>query len=193
MERNTTPALFSSLLLAVLMLMGLPLFAEEAADGAIAEEHRLKLKDMQGKAMSLHDFVGKGKWLVVMIWQSDCHVCNQEVEGYNAWYMEQKAAGGANMIGITTDGWINKEAAQDFIDRHKVIFSNALVEIEDLQSYYASTIGKSFFGTPAFLIFSPEGKIMAEQTGAVPVDLIDNYIKENSKTAQAEGQPKTSS
>ena len=36
------------------------------------------LQDFDGQPKSISDYAGKGKWLVVMIWASDCHICNQE-------------------------------------------------------------------------------------------------------------------
>ncbi|WP_455211771.1 peroxiredoxin family protein, partial [Kaarinaea lacus] len=40
------------------------------------------LKDFDGKPSAIENYAGKGKWLVVMLWASDCHVCNQEVHQY---------------------------------------------------------------------------------------------------------------
>ena len=176
-------------LLWALLLAAMPsaVLAEEA-DTTIPATHQLNLKDMQGTPMSLHDFAGKKQWLVVMVWQSDCHVCNQEAGNYEAWQQKRKSDG-IKLLGITTDGWDNKDAAQGFIDRHKVTFTNALVEYGDLDAYYQLNIGKSFFGTPAFLIFSPQGEILAEQVGAVPVDLIDNFIKEKTQSAKSGAAP----
>ncbi|KPJ90019.1 MAG: hypothetical protein AMJ53_15115, partial [Gammaproteobacteria bacterium SG8_11] len=44
------------------------------------------LKDFDGQASAIENYAGKGKWLVVMLWASDCHVCNQEVHQYKAFH-----------------------------------------------------------------------------------------------------------
>jgi len=171
--------------LALLMMVAGPsALAEEPDSANIPEIHRMSLKNLQGKAQTLHDYAGKGQWLVIMIWQSDCHVCNQEAENYDAWYQANRS-GDATLLGITTDGWENREDAQAFIDRHKVTFPNTLVSYDEIDRYYQTHIGRPFFGTPAFMIFHPAGEIAAEQVGAIPTDLIDKFIQQNSQQVNA--------
>ena len=127
-----------------------------------------------------------------MVWQSDCHVCNQEAEGYVAWY-EKNKTGNSTLMGISTDGCENKDAAQGFLDEHKVTFPSMLVSYEVLNEYYLNNIGESFVGTPSFLIYSPAGDLMAAQTGAIPTDLIDKFIQSNSQQASQSKDPKAPS
>lgn len=179
-------AMTCMIIMLCLTVIGNTVQAEEAGStdisGDIPEAHRLSLKDMKGNDHTLHDYAIKDKWLVVMVWQSDCHVCNQEAEGYDAWYKKNKS-GASTLIGMSTDGWENKEAAQGFLDEHKVTFPSTLISFEELNKYYQDFTGQSFFGTPSFLIYSPTGELKAAQTGAVPTDLIDNYIRDNSQQA----------
>jgi len=41
--------------------------------------HAGELADFDGNPKAISDYSGKGKWLVVMIWASDCHVCNRRL------------------------------------------------------------------------------------------------------------------
>lgn len=187
---------FSSLagfMLAVFMLLAWNIaLGDGTSQAEIPAAHNLSLKDMQGNNHTLHDYAQQGKWLVVMVWQSDCHVCNQEAEGYVAWY-EKNKTGNSTLLGISTDGWENKEAAQGFLDEHKVTFPSLLVSMEALNEYYLSNMGEFFFGTPSFLIYSPAGELKAAQTGAVPTDLIDKFIRNNSQQAHRDRDPKVAS
>ncbi len=45
-----------------------------------------------------------------------------------------------------------------------------------------SLTGQQFRGTPGFLIYGPSGELRAQQIGAVPVNLIENFIANNSTT-----------
>lgn len=155
--------------------------ASGSSAAEIPEPHHLVLQDMSGESHLLHEYMHKNKWLVVMVWQSDCHVCNQEVEDYNAWY-EKNKSGNSTVLGISTDGWENKEAAQEFLDKHKVTFPSVLVSYDILNDYYRKNTGKFFIGTPSFLVYSPAGELMAAEVGAVPTDVLDKYIKDNSKS-----------
>ena len=155
--------------------------ASDSIAAEIPEPHQLVLQDMSGENHLLHEYMHKNKWLVVMVWQSDCHVCNQEAEDYNAWY-EKNKSGNTTLLGISTDGWENKEAAQKFLDKHKVTFPSVLVSYDNLNGYYQVNTGKFFIGTPSFLVYSPAGELMAAEVGAVPTDVLDKYIKDNSKS-----------
>ena len=158
--------------------------ADEISPASIPESHQLSLKGMNGYDHYLHDYMNEDKWLVVMIWQSDCHVCNQEAAAYTAWY-EKNKSGNSTLLGVSTDGWEHKDAAQGFLDKHHVTFPSVLVSTEVLNNYYEKNVGASFFGTPSFLIYSPAGELLAAQVGAVPTEVIDNFIQDNSKLAAA--------
>ena len=170
-----------SSLLSLIMVMSLVSFwghvsADEVAN--IPEAQMLNLKDMDGNKKNLHDYQIEGKWLVAMIWQSDCHICNQEAQSYVAWF-EKNRSGNSTLMGISTDGWDGRQAAQGFIDKHKVTFPNTLISYEALNEYYANLVGQAFIGTPSFLVYAPSGELMATQSGAVPTKLIDQYILKN--------------
>jgi len=83
------------------------------------------LRDFDGKDHKLQECTGTGKWLVVMIWSSDCHVCNTEVEKYVAFHQQHKNRD-ATVLGISTDGWEFKDNAVAFINKHKVSFPNLI-------------------------------------------------------------------
>jgi len=57
------------LLYALLLMATLPATAD-AGDSI--------LQDFSGNSARLEDHTGKGKWLAVMYWASDCHVCGIE-------------------------------------------------------------------------------------------------------------------
>lgn len=144
----------------------------------LADAGKLNVKDIAGKDRTLAEYTGKNQWIIVMIWQSDCHVCNQEAGNYVAWH-EKNRKGIASVLGLTTDGWDNRDLAQEFIDKHKVTFPNVLVTAEQLDAWYVEHVGQHFVGTPSFLVFSPSGKLEAAQVGAVPTDLIDAFLEQN--------------
>ena len=141
------------------------------------------LVDFSGQPHKLSDYTGKGKWLVVMIWASDCHVCNREVANYDNFHKKYKDMNAA-MLGISVDGWGGKKAAMGFIDRHKVSFPSLLGTREYVTRLYGDLTGVFMRGTPAFLIFGPDGRLRAQQVGGVPVSLIENFIMSNSKKKQ---------
>lgn len=137
------------------------------------------LTHFDGKPAAIDDYAGKGKWLVVMIWASDCHVCNQEVENYELFHNAHKNKD-AIVLGISIDGRQGLGEAKKFVSRHQVNFPNLIGEPEAVTEMFTGLTGVSWVGTPTFLIYNPAGKLVVQQIGAVPVELIESFIKRNS-------------
>ena len=142
--------------------------------------HAGALTDMDGNPASLSDYSGKGKWLVVMFWASDCHICNKEAHQYVDLQKRNQDDGNIQMLGVSTDGLANKAAAQRFIDEHKLNFPNLIGSLEDVAGMYYDLTGNQWIGTPTFFIYTPEGKLRVADAGAIPVELIEQFIDENS-------------
>ncbi|MGW8246551.1 MAG: peroxiredoxin family protein [Acidiferrobacterales bacterium] len=154
-------------IISVLVLLGFFLAAPTYAAG---------LTDFSGQSKEISDFTGGGKWRIVMIWASDCHVCNQEAHTYVKFNQEHKDKD-AQMLGISMDGKEKLKEAEAFIKRHQLNFPNLIGEPVDVAMKYMQLTGAEWVGTPTFLIYGPQGELLAKQEGAVPVDLIENFIK----------------
>lgn len=137
------------------------------------------LRDMRGNITTFDAQQIPGQWTVVMIWASDCHVCNQESNQYSKFYT-QHAGRDANMIGISIDGQRGKEDAEAFISRNEVIFPNLIGDVQTVSRWYQAETGESFRATPTFVLFDPNGKVRAAQPGAVPPAIIEQFIAGNS-------------
>jgi peroxiredoxin len=145
------------------------------------------LRDFSGHVRSIQDYAGKGKWLVVMIWASDCRVCNREVHNYVDF---QTFDNNATVLGISMDGQGGLGQAKAFVKRHSVNFPNLIGEPEDVARLFMNITGMAWRGTPSFVIYNPEGKAVVGQVGAVPVRLIEQYIKSHSAKPGAGGASK---
>ena len=132
-------------------------------------------KQFDGQAGSIGDYTGDGRWLMVMIWAHDCHVCNMEVEGYAQFHLERYQRD-AHVLGLSMDGAANKAAAMDFIERHDVPFPNLIGELKDVAAHFQALTGSLFRGTPSILLYDPDGELRAAQAGAVPVSAIEAFI-----------------
>jgi len=141
-------------------------------------------QDMDGNNRVLSDYIGKGKWTIVMMWISDCHVCNQEASEYDNFHDRRKQVD-ASILGISMDGIEGKKDALAFIKRNEVSFPNLIGDPQTVASLYIGLTGGKWVGTPTFLIFSPAGELKAAQPGAVPVSIIEEFILENSKPAES--------
>lgn len=137
------------------------------------------LTDMDGKPRDLKDYLGDGKWTVVMIWASDCHVCNSEAHQYVDFHTFHKDKD-ARVVGISLDGRAGKADAQQFIERHSINFPNLIGDPQQVASVYADATGESLQGTPSFVVYDPSGKVRAADAGAIPAEVIGEFIANNS-------------
>jgi peroxiredoxin len=135
-------------------------------------------QDFNGKQQVLENYTGKGKWLVVMIWASDCHICNREAYKYVDFNMIHSDKD-ASVLGISIDGESRIKEAKAFIKRHSIDFPNLIGEPEYVEQVYANLSGQHFAGTPS-LIYAPDGELKAAQAGAVPTEMIESFIEKNS-------------
>lgn len=162
----------STIYLAVLVYVALASLAVHASE---------TLQDFDGHPEKLADFVGHGKWSVVMIWAHDCIVCNREAHNYQAFYKKHKSTD-AEMLGISMDGINGKSEAKAFIKRHHLTFPNLIGEPEEVAGIFEDLTGANWRGTPTFLIYNPRGELSAQQIGAVPVSLIEQFIQKETRS-----------
>jgi peroxiredoxin len=132
-------------------------------------------EDFDGKPGAIGDHAGDGRWLMVMIWRHDCHVCNMEAEAYAQFHAEHEA-GDAHVLGLSIDGAENKAGAVDFVERHDVPFPNLIGELADVAAHFQALTGQPFRGTPSIMLYDPDGELRAVQAGAVPVSAIERFI-----------------
>jgi peroxiredoxin len=118
--------------------------------------------------------------VIVKIWASDCHVCNQEAHQY-ADFHEFHQDTDAVMLGISLDG-PDRAAALGFIERHEIPYLSLITDLSTGMAWYTSVTGRQWIGTPTFLIYDPQGTLRVQQVGAVPTELIEQFIASNSKT-----------
>ena len=144
-----------------------------------------------GKSQGIEAHAGNGNWLVVMIWASNCHVCNAEAKSY-ADYHTQNTQGDVRVIGVSMDGDAGRDAALGFVKRHALSFHNLIAEPGALGLYYGMLTGESLRGTPTFMVFDPDGKLVAAQAGAVKPEAITRFIdrqRGTSKTGSQKSDP----
>lgn len=143
-----------------------------------------KLLPFDGSPESINKYMEKNKWLVVMIWASDCHVCNQEANQYVKFH-QTHAAKDASVLGISMDGKLKRMDAEKFLQQHDINFPNLIGEPLRVANLYQQLTGGPWLGTPSFLVYGPDGVLRGAQAGAIPTSIIESFIK---REAEREAQ-----
>ncbi|HEY5789571.1 MAG TPA: TlpA disulfide reductase family protein [Gammaproteobacteria bacterium] len=136
------------------------------------------LQDFAGMPHALDEYTGKGQWTFVKIWASDCGVCNSKAHAYVDFHARHKDSD-ARMLGISLDGPQGLDAARAFVRRHALNYPNLLVDWEGGSALYYQLTGAPLTGTPAFLLYAPDGRLLAQQVGAVPTELLERFMADN--------------
>ena len=148
----------------VLLLLLAPLWALAAGPDIV-------LKGVDGQARNVNEFIGKGKWVVVAIWHSDCPICKREIHQM-AFFHDAHKNKDAIVLGVSVDGYANKAKAQRFIDEHSLDFTNLIAEPEQIARFGAGR----FVGTPTYYVYSPQGELAAKQVGPTTQEDIEQFI-----------------
>jgi peroxiredoxin len=139
------------------------------------------LYDFEGRPHALEEYTGKGKWLVVTVWASDCAVCEREIPELVAFHDEHHGKD-ATVLGISVDGPAGKPAAQAFIERYRIGFPNLLDGGRAFKAIYLRATGRPWFGaTPMNLVYAPDGKLAARRIGPLAKTEIEAFIEREGK------------
>jgi len=139
---------------------------------ATAVQAEVKLPDPAGKMHAVSDFLGKGKWTVVVIWSVDCPICKREIF-HMAFFHDEHKGRDATVLGISIDGVKDRQRVIKFVNDQALGFPNLIgtVDTPELLSK------RSFVGTPTYFVFNPKGKFMTQLVGPVTQEQMERYIK----------------
>jgi AhpC/TSA family len=140
-------------LIIVLLLASLP---------ALAAGPDVWLKGFDGKDHNVNEYVGQGKWTIVVVWSKDCPICKRDIYHMTFFYDEHHRKD-ATVLGLSIDGYANRALAQGFIDDQSLNFPNLIGGPDDP----SRISGTAFIGTPTYYFFSPDGKFMTQRIGPV--------------------------
>jgi len=85
------------------------------------------LQDLDGRARNVNEFIGHDKWVIVVTWSHDCHICDLEIHEMAALHAARHD-NDAIVLGITLDGAEYLKEARAFVKRHKLPFVNLITE-----------------------------------------------------------------
>ncbi len=137
------------------------------------------LVDVNGAAVTNQADLGNGKWQLVMIWATNCHVCAEMKPKLSAFHDKHKD-GRAEVFGVALDGRANADAVKRYMVDHKVTFPTYIGELDLIAANYQINSESYFAGTPTYMLFNPAGELMAIDFGMLDVDAIERFMDRHS-------------
>jgi peroxiredoxin len=140
---------------------------------AFAAAPSIELQDLDGKPRNVNEFIGHGKWAIVVAWAHDCLICNREIHEMAAFHDARKDKD-AIVLGVSIDGAAQIKEAREFVADHKLPFMNLLAEPE--QGVMSQFDGQYFVGTPTHYFYDPRGRLVARKVGPLKQKDLDEFI-----------------
>ena len=133
----------------------------------------IPLRDLDGKTRNVNEFIGHGKWTVVVAWAHDCYICGREIHEMTAFHNAHQNKD-AIVLGVSVDGYDLAREARKFVATHKLPFVNLIAEPSQavMQKFGAG----SFVGTPTFYVYNPKGEIVGQNVGPVTRDEVEAFM-----------------
>ena len=139
------------------LLLALAVSWAQAAD--------FRVTDTKGKTHTLSGY--KGKWVLVNYWATWCPPCLEEIPDLIALHENKK--NNLVVIGVAMDYRDPKQVidfAEGLFVDYPIVLGNAKV---------VSQIGP-VRGLPTTYLYNPEGKMVAQQVGAITRAMVESYI-----------------
>ena len=137
----------------------------------------LAFTDLNGEKTTIEAEVGNGKWTVVEIWAADCHACRMHMPEMVDFDGKVKDL---RIVGISLDGQAGKADAKSMIKEYGIPFKTILSNPIEVNAWMEVTAEEGLIGTPTFMIFDPEGKLVALQPGIISVAAIEKFVRSRS-------------
>ena len=134
----------------------------------------IALQDLDGKPRNVNEFIGQGKWVIVVFWMHDCKICAGEIHHMSTFHQAHKNKD-AIVLGVTIDGQAYREQARQFVAKHKLPFANLLTE-PDTEAILKFGGGR-FVGTPTHYFFDPIGRIVGRKIGPLSSADLEAFIE----------------
>ena len=128
-----------------------------------------KVTDTSGKTHTLSGY--KGKWVLVNYWATWCPPCLDEIPDLIELHDNKK--NNLVVIGVAMDYRTPKQVTE-FADGMMVTYPIVLGNPQ-----IVSQIGP-LQGLPTTYLFNPDGKMVAQQVGAITREAVETYIASNS-------------
>jgi len=147
---------------------------------AVGVVNGMELQSIEdGAPVELENLTGHGKWTLVMIWATNCHICKIQKPDISAFHNEHKDID-AHVVGVALDGYDRVDAVVDYVKDNNVSFPNYVGNGAIIASHYFGMTEEMFRGTPTYLLFNPEGELLANNPGLLTVEALESFIARKS-------------
>jgi thiol-disulfide isomerase/thioredoxin len=134
-----------------------------------------EVRTLEGKFTTLSQYFEKDKWTLVMLWTTDCGVCQREYPEISKFHDKHKDID-AKVLGVSLDGYSHLEKIKKHINEMPMTFENLIGEVTVVAFNYETATEEPLRGTPTFLMFNPQGQLVGHNPGPVKPEALEKFI-----------------
>lgn len=157
-----------------LILLGALLWGGVGAAAASAASPDVTLNDVDGTPRHFSEFIGRGKWTVLVVWGPRCPPCIAEMPDMQKFHDANQ--GRADVLGVAVDfpsfGHARRDEVAKFAGDYLINFPLLLGDAETFTRFG----GDDLLGVPTTVIYDRNGAIVARHTGSVSRDMVERFI-----------------
>lgn len=156
------------------VLFAAALFGAHTAAHAASPD--VTLNDIHGGAHHFSEYIGRGKWTVLVVWGPRCPPCIEEMPELQAFHdaHQEKTA---IVMGVAVDfpsfGAARRDEVAKFMDDYFIGFPVLLGDAEVFTRFGGALLE----GVPTTVVYDRKGAIVVRHTGSVTRDMLERFIQ----------------
>ncbi|MBX2839249.1 MAG: TlpA family protein disulfide reductase [Gammaproteobacteria bacterium] len=135
------------------------------------------MQNLAAERINLHEYLGDGRWTLVMFWSLDCVPCEAQKPMIESFYQAHKQSR-ANVIGIALDGPKYQKQIQARIDKNKTTYTNFVAFDDVIYKQFVEEVGKPYHATPTYVMYDPNGNLVGMHTGPIERAALDSVVRQ---------------
>ncbi len=143
--------------------------------GACSSAFALELTDIQGERDNLNNYVGGGKWTLVMTWSLDCIPCEKQ----KPMIADIHRAGdhyNARVIGLALDGQDKLPEIIKRMEKNKTQYTNLVAFPDVIAAQFKKLANQNVSLTPSYILYAPEGQLAGVHVGPIAKEKLEHVF-----------------
>lgn len=123
-----------------------------------------------------------GKWNLLTVWALDCAICEKQKPALSHFHEKFPQL---EVTGLSIDGLAQIDAVRQRLLEKPVSFANHLIDYRELARHFNKEFRTPFIGTPTYIFYSPEGKLLEVHAGPMDFTKLQKILNSNSTNKPA--------
>jgi len=151
-----------------LLLLSLVFFTSQA--------QAFLVSDFDGNRVNVKDYVGDGRWTIVMLWQLECIPCEEQKPAVEAFHDRYKSSS-AHVVGLVIDGHEYMPQIKSFVKKKPTAFPSYVVFGDVFRDQIQEETGKAFPAAPGYIIYGPEGELVKAINSRININDLISFVE----------------